>query len=52
MPSVSDHTGELDGLPVFWRSAPPPDSTSSSHRLGLPAGLKLRTYLGRRGDLG
>jgi pimeloyl-ACP methyl ester carboxylesterase len=21
---VSDHTGELDGLPVYWRSAPPP----------------------------
>jgi pimeloyl-ACP methyl ester carboxylesterase len=20
---VSNHTGELDGLPVFWRSAPP-----------------------------
>ena len=22
MPDVSDHSGELDGLPVFWRSAP------------------------------
>jgi pimeloyl-ACP methyl ester carboxylesterase len=21
---VNDHSGELDGLPVFWRSAPPP----------------------------
>jgi pimeloyl-ACP methyl ester carboxylesterase len=24
VPEVSDHTGELDGRPVFWRSAPPP----------------------------
>ncbi len=24
MPAVSDHTGDLDGLPIFWRSAPPP----------------------------
>ena len=30
MPSISDHTGELDGLPLFWRSAPPPDSASSA----------------------
>jgi pimeloyl-ACP methyl ester carboxylesterase len=22
MPEVSDHVGEIDGLPVFWRSAP------------------------------
>ena len=22
MPSVSDHSGDLDGLPIFWRSAP------------------------------
>ncbi|HWD10732.1 MAG TPA: alpha/beta hydrolase [Solirubrobacteraceae bacterium] len=22
MPEVSEHTGEIDGLPVFWRSAP------------------------------
>ena len=28
MPSVSNHTGELDGLPVFWRSAPPSDDGS------------------------
>jgi pimeloyl-ACP methyl ester carboxylesterase len=25
VPEVSDHSGELDGLPVFWRSAPPSD---------------------------
>ena len=24
MPEVSDHNGELDGLPIFWRSAPAP----------------------------
>ncbi len=24
VPEVSEHTGELDGLPVFWRSAPAP----------------------------
>ena len=24
MPEVSDHNGEIDGLPVFWRSAPAP----------------------------
>jgi pimeloyl-ACP methyl ester carboxylesterase len=24
VPEVSDHNEELDGLPVFWRSAPPP----------------------------
>lgn len=24
MPEVSDHAGELDGLPIFWRSAPAP----------------------------
>ncbi|HWJ50473.1 MAG TPA: alpha/beta hydrolase [Solirubrobacteraceae bacterium] len=24
MPEVSDHSGELDGLPMFWRSAPAP----------------------------
>jgi pimeloyl-ACP methyl ester carboxylesterase len=24
VPALSDHNGELDGLPVFWRSAPAP----------------------------
>jgi pimeloyl-ACP methyl ester carboxylesterase len=24
VPEVSDHNGELDGLPIFWRSAPAP----------------------------
>lgn len=30
MPAVSDHTGDLDGLPIFWRSAPAPTSAASS----------------------
>jgi pimeloyl-ACP methyl ester carboxylesterase len=25
VPAVSDHNAEIDGLPVFWRSAPVPD---------------------------
>jgi len=28
VPEVSDHTGELDGLPVFWRSADPPSGAA------------------------
>ncbi|MFI4992271.1 MAG: alpha/beta fold hydrolase [Solirubrobacterales bacterium] len=30
MPEVSDHNGELAGLPVFWRSAPLPDDANDS----------------------
>jgi pimeloyl-ACP methyl ester carboxylesterase len=30
VPEVSDHTGELDGLPVFWRSAPAPGGADAS----------------------
>jgi pimeloyl-ACP methyl ester carboxylesterase len=30
VPEVSDHTGELDGLPIFWRSAPPPAELTGS----------------------
>jgi pimeloyl-ACP methyl ester carboxylesterase len=26
VPEVTDHAGELDGLPIFWRSAPTPSS--------------------------
>ncbi|HEV2944188.1 MAG TPA: alpha/beta hydrolase [Solirubrobacteraceae bacterium] len=48
MPEVSDHTGELAGLPVFWRSAPPASAggatplylhgvpTNSDDWVGLP----------------
>jgi pimeloyl-ACP methyl ester carboxylesterase len=25
VPTVSDHAGDLDGLPIFWRSAPSPN---------------------------
>jgi pimeloyl-ACP methyl ester carboxylesterase len=30
VPSVSDNRGELDGLPIFWRSAPVPDGAPLS----------------------
>lgn len=30
MPEVSDHNAEIDGLPVFWRSAPLPASNETS----------------------
>jgi pimeloyl-ACP methyl ester carboxylesterase len=36
VPEVSDHNGELDGLPVFWRSAPaPPEVTDGALPLYL-----------------
>ncbi|HWX95724.1 MAG TPA: alpha/beta hydrolase [Solirubrobacteraceae bacterium] len=36
MPAVSDHNGELDGLPIFWRSAPaPPEVTGAAVPLYL-----------------
>ena len=41
MPLVSDHTGELDGLPVFWRSAPPPDSASSAAPVSVDGATPL-----------
>jgi pimeloyl-ACP methyl ester carboxylesterase len=30
VPEVSDHSAELDGLPVFWRSAPQPAAGAAS----------------------
>jgi pimeloyl-ACP methyl ester carboxylesterase len=30
VPEVSDHNGELDGLPVFWRSAPAPSAVTGA----------------------
>jgi pimeloyl-ACP methyl ester carboxylesterase len=31
VPEVSDHNGELEGLPIFWRSAPaPPEATGTA----------------------
>jgi pimeloyl-ACP methyl ester carboxylesterase len=36
VPEVSDHNGELDGLPIFWRSAPaPPEARSAAVPLYL-----------------
>jgi pimeloyl-ACP methyl ester carboxylesterase len=29
VPAVSDHTGDLDGLPIFWRSAPAPNGAAA-----------------------
>jgi pimeloyl-ACP methyl ester carboxylesterase len=37
VPEVSDHHGELDGLPVFWRSAPAPEGeTPALYLHGVP----------------
>jgi pimeloyl-ACP methyl ester carboxylesterase len=30
VPSVSDHSDELDGLPIFWRSAAPPHDAAGA----------------------
>jgi pimeloyl-ACP methyl ester carboxylesterase len=30
VPEVSEHTREIDGLPVYWRSAPTPDAHSAT----------------------
>jgi pimeloyl-ACP methyl ester carboxylesterase len=35
VPSVSDHHGELDGLPIFWRDAPVPDGVEAAPPLYL-----------------
>ena len=35
MPEVSDHEGQLDGLPVFWRQAPAPAGVTSAPALYL-----------------
>jgi pimeloyl-ACP methyl ester carboxylesterase len=35
VPSVSDHHGELDGLPIFWRSAPAPNEMHAAPVLYL-----------------
>ncbi len=37
MPRASDHTGEVDGLQIFWRSAPSPDGVAPALYLhGVP----------------
>ncbi|MBA3808278.1 MAG: alpha/beta hydrolase [Solirubrobacterales bacterium] len=35
MPEVSEHTAEIDGLPVFWRSAPVGDRGAASSAVAL-----------------
>jgi pimeloyl-ACP methyl ester carboxylesterase len=30
VPEVTDHTGEIDGLPIFWRSASAPDGATAA----------------------
>ncbi len=35
MPEVTEHTAELDELPVFWRSAPPPSGYEGAPALYL-----------------
>jgi pimeloyl-ACP methyl ester carboxylesterase len=38
VPEVSDHSGEIDGLPVFWRSAPSPAGVAPALYLhGVPS---------------
>jgi pimeloyl-ACP methyl ester carboxylesterase len=56
VPEVSDHNGELDGLPVFWRSAPaPPAVTGSAVPLylhGVPDSSDCwRAFLERSGGI-
>jgi pimeloyl-ACP methyl ester carboxylesterase len=36
VPEVSDHTGEVGGLPVFWRSAPAPTEAPPLYLHGVP----------------
>jgi pimeloyl-ACP methyl ester carboxylesterase len=33
---VSEHSGEIDGMPVFWRSAPTPGDTPTLYVHGVP----------------
>jgi pimeloyl-ACP methyl ester carboxylesterase len=50
--AVSDHSGEIDGLPVFWRDAPPPDEAATAVPLylhGVPSNCDEWTGFLRRG---
>jgi pimeloyl-ACP methyl ester carboxylesterase len=56
VPEVSDHDGELDGLPVFWRTAPaPPDVRGVAvpvYLHGVPDSSELwRAFLERTGGV-
>jgi pimeloyl-ACP methyl ester carboxylesterase len=52
VPEVSDHNGELDGLPVFWRDATPPSDASGGavplYVHGVPSNCDEWTELLRR----
>ena len=37
MSEVTEHSGEIDGLPVFWRSAPPPGARAPTAPAPPPA---------------
>jgi pimeloyl-ACP methyl ester carboxylesterase len=53
VPEVSDHTGELDGLPVFWLDAPPPSDAGRAavplYLHGVPSNCDEWTEFLRRG---
>jgi pimeloyl-ACP methyl ester carboxylesterase len=56
MSEVSDHTGELGGLPIFWRSAPPPsqlgDAAVPLYLHGVPNNSDdWLAFLGRTGGI-
>jgi pimeloyl-ACP methyl ester carboxylesterase len=56
MPAVSDHAGELGGLPIFWRSAPAPaqlgDAAVPLYLHGVPNNSDdLLAFLARTGGL-
>jgi pimeloyl-ACP methyl ester carboxylesterase len=42
VPDVSDHTDEVDGLPVFWRSAPAPAGVAE---VAVPPEVAVPLYL-------
>jgi pimeloyl-ACP methyl ester carboxylesterase len=55
VPEVSEQHGEIDGLPVCWRSAEPPDGTAAVPTLyvhGVPNGsVEWTRFLERTGGL-
>ncbi len=53
MPEVSDHSGEIDELPVFWRSAPAPSGRAPALYLhGVPSNSdEWLEFLARTGGL-
>jgi len=53
VPEVSEHHGEIDGLPVFWRSAEPPTGTATTLYVhGVPtSSLDWLPFLARTGGV-